>query len=984
SASISFDASVMELLGTLSLGGTVILAKNVLELPELPARDRVRTCITVPSAMQTLLAIGPLPAGIRAVVFGGEVLKPSLVDRLRVGGAGPRVINVYGPTEDAVYSTTTEIFADTETITIGRSVPGSRSYILDEAMRPVADGESGELYLAGDQLARGYLHDEERTRERFVEVDPTGPIPEQRLYRTGDLCRRRPDGELDFLGRMDQQVKIRGFRVELEEIESTLDAMADVDGAAVTVIEDDGGPKRLVAYVVRRDAAVSREAVRAHVAEHLPGYMVPQLVEFLDELPRLPSGKLDRKGLPAPEAVGRRDGTDRGSTRPSAGRSSTERRVAVLSVIRREIASLLGAPDPERVETDKSLYELGLDSLTTVELSSRLGTFVDRKVAVSALLERSTPDAIADYLLEISDHADDTATETPRRDGGAPDTLASFQVQIRSCYPPFLAGSSRAWSATDRGLFVQQFKRLVSHTGRDPFRKLVRTGSGHRGVVADLSTGDEREAIIWTTNLYLGLNRDPGVLEAAGAALDDLGASMGTSAVAAGISDLHRDFEREFAELIGMPAACLYPTGYTANVGVISGVVGEGDVVVMDQLCHASIIDGARMSGAKIRTFQHNSAADLEAVLATEVSPYKTVLVVFESVYSMGEGAAPVEELVRSAKRYGALVLVDEAHSFGFYGPRGAGLCAERGITDQVDFIMGTLSKALGSVGGVIAANDEHVALLKSASRAFIFQASNSPADIGAALAALRRLSTDDSLRQRLWETATYMRQRFIEAGYDLGTGDGPVVTPHFPDKDKLFAIVNGMFERGVMTSAVTYPVVEVGRSRLRFICSASHTREDVDKTLDALIEAERDAEAQFAAREQPADDVSNDSSTPGAGRVEVDAWAGDFADHLRARLAATGNATPDVVVAVELPDGGEPITVVVEGGRVTVGATAPKAVAGCSLQLANGQAVDALCTSDVLELLDAVLRDDCVLNGQIEAFVWFVGRLTEHRSSIA
>src|SRR5690606_23473723 len=196
-------------------------------------------------------------------------------------------------------------------------------------------------------------------------------------------------------------------------------------------------------------------------------------------------------------------------------------------------------------------------------------------------------------------------------------------------------------------------------------------------------------------------------------------------------------------------------------------------------------------------------------------------------------------EIVRTAKAYGALVLVDEAHSFGFYGERGAGICAAQGVTEEVDFIMTTLSKALGSIGGVVAAREEHIELLKSSSRAYIFQASISPADIAAALTALRRLRSDDKLRERLWDTTRYMRQRFMEAGYDLGTGDGPIITPHFSDKDKLYAIVQGMYKRGVQTSAVTYPIVESGRGRLRFICSSAHTREDVDRTLDALMAAE-------------------------------------------------------------------------------------------------------------------------------------------------
>lgn len=1009
-ASVCFDASVMEILGTLSLGGTVVLAENVLELLELPSADRVRTCIMVPSSMQALLAAGPLPEGIRCLVLGGEVLKPSLVSQLHALEPGPRVVNAYGPTENTVYSTATEVPAGVETITIGKPVSNSRSYILNDSMQPVPVGVPGELYLAGDQLARGYLNDEELTKERFLEVDPTGPIPEERLYKTGDLCRWREDGEIEFLGRVDQQVKIRGFRVELEEIESTLESMEGVDGAAAAVVDGGGGQKMLVVYVVSPKEAVTTEAARAYLAERLPQYMVPQVVMHLEELPRLPSGKLDRQQLP--KYLTPHSGADVTGGAPSdigvlvhrlAGLSKDERHAALLSIIRREVASLLPFRDPEQVPPDHSFYDLGLDSLTTVELSNRLAAITGRKLPASAVIERPTPAAVADYLLDSMGSVDSMASagehaSTGTVRGGASDTLGRFQAQLRSGHPPFLAAKAPSWSASDKATLVRELKRLGSRSGRAPYSKLLRTGSADRGTVADADTDEESEAIIWTTNLYLGLNRDREVIEEAVSALERFGAGMGTSAVAAGVTDVHLEFERAFAELVGKPAACLFPTGFTANLGVIAGLLGDNDVIVMDQLCHACIVDGARLSGATIRTFQHNNPSDLESVLETVASPYRTTLVALESVYSMGEGTAPVSDIVRTAKKYDALVLVDEAHSFGFYGPRGAGLCASRGVTDQVDFIMTTLSKALGSLGGVIAAGEEHIALLKSSARAFIFQATVSPADIAAALAALRRLSADDALRERLWDTTTYMRNRFSEAGYDLGTGDGPIVTPHFGDRDKLYAIAHGLYQRGVLTAAVTYPVVESGRGRLRFICSASHTREDVDRTLEALIDAERDAEREAEEERQALDDrVSGDSELEvdldgHPGRSGVEEWANAFSAYLKETLArapdptrgSTRGPAPHLAVSVGLPDDGEPITIRVDGRDVTLGAheTHELNETGdtpfCSLLLTDNRAVSTLCSSDVQGLLDSICQGACVLSGQVEPFMWLIGRMAE------
>ncbi|WP_202905321.1 amino acid adenylation domain-containing protein [Luteimonas abyssi] len=1025
-ASVCFDTSVMEILGTLSLGGTVVLADNALALATLPAAERVRTTVMVPSSMQALLATGGLPRSVRCTVLGGDVLKAPLVAQLHALPQRPRVFNFYGPTEDTVFSTATELPAGRSTVTIGRPVANARSYILDEALQPVPVGVAGELYLAGDKLARGYLHDEVRTRERFIAPPDGGQVREHRLYRTGDRCRWTEDGEIEFLGRIDQQVKLRGFRIELEEVEAALASMPGVDDAAAAVVEAVNGKPMLAGYVVSRNGAVDSEAVRTFVAARLPGYMVPQVVMDLVELPRLPNDKLDRKRLPTPqvgppagggaavaraavgdglagtgaEAVGDGDGWARMST--------LDRQAAVLAIVQREIARFLRLDDPAQVPPQQTLDTLGLDSLDSVELSHRLSGVFGRTLPASLLVEHPTPEAVAgDLARRLTGDAAERTIDVPA--ASTADTLGRFQSQIQAGHPPFLAARVPAWSATDKGTLLHELKGLLARSGREPYSKLVRTGSGHRGTVADVHTGEAHDAIIWSTNLYLGLNRDRDVIAQARTALEQFGTGMGTSPTASGMTDLHVAFEKEFAELVGKPAGCLFSTGFTANLGVIAGLLGERDVVVMDQLCHASIVDGARLSGATIRTFKHNDADDLHAVLEAEASPYRTTLVVLEGVYSMGEGTAPVAEIVRTAKRHGALVFVDEAHSFGFYGPGGGGICAEQGIVDQVDFIMTTLSKALGSLGGVVVASEAHIALLKTAARAYVFQATTTPADIAAALAALRRLRDDDALRQRLWDTTRYMRERFTAAGYDLGTGDGPIVTPHFADSDMLYAIARGLHDRGIHTTAVTYPIVERGRGRLRLICSAAHSRDDVDRTLEALIEVERIvkrdmAQARSGAHSE-ADDGDGDAQAgegrafhggagvgAGAGRgagrgaeaqawhAELAAWAHAFGDELGAALADEQAPVPSLAISIRVADHDVPVWLSVDGRAVTVGVPPPQPLPTCTLVLKDADAVAALRGFDVKALLEAGLEGRCVMSGQAEPFVWLVARLTSKR----
>ncbi|WP_430413190.1 amino acid adenylation domain-containing protein [Kordia sp.] len=969
-ASVCFDTSVMEIMGTLSLGGKIILVKNALELTKIPALDEVRTFVMVPSSVQALLATEILPENIKCVVFGGEALKRSLVQQVYAHDSVERVLNAYGPTEDTVYSTISEVARDAKVITIGKSVPNSRAYILNDNLQPVSNGDAGELHLAGTKLARGYLYDEVKTKERFIEITPSEAIPDNRLYKTGDLCRWTENGEIEFLGRVDQQVKIRGFRIELEEIESTLESMNGIDAVAAAAVEGGIGQQMLVVYVVKKDASITTENIKSYISERLPKYMVPQVVNYLDELPLLPNDKLDRKQLMRLSQTPSTKQTTEENLLESFKNSNNSLKEAILATIQSGIATILNINDPKEILPNQPFDAFGLDSLTTLEFSSRLSKSLGKKITAPTVFEYPTANALATYIANITTNGVE-AQPTHQPCKVMSDTLAKFQFDIQASFPTFQAANATAWSADDKSKLVQEVLRMVNDNRRNPYGKVLRTGSAATGVVGDAFNDEEQEAIIWSTNLYFGLNRDANVIKEATAALEKFGTGMGISASASGMTNQHVAFEREFADLVGKEDACLFPTGYTANVGAISGILGKNDVVIIDQLCHASIVDGARLSGAEIRTFKHNDANDLEAVLQTEVSPYRTVLVVLESVYSMGEGTAPVAEVVRMAKKYNALTFVDEAHSFGFYGKNGAGICAEQGATADVDFLMTTLSKALGSIGGIIAASREHIGLLKASSRAYIFQASISPADIAAALTSLRMLRADEKLREQLWDRTRYMRRRFEEAGYDLGTGDGPIITPHFGDKDKLYAIVQSLYKRGVQTLAVTYPIVEIGRGRLRFICSAAHTRKDIDKTLEALIEAEREIDAQMLIEEQKQEKVN-------VTREALQYWVTTFASYLQRWLTQITRPTPNLAISMRISEKSTPITIVIQDGNIAQNTEVITDLPSCAVWIQHQEAFTALQTLDIQAVLDHISSGRFVLNGQVEAFIWFFARLVD------
>jgi hypothetical protein len=232
-------------------------------------------------------------------------------------------------------------------------------------------------------------------------------------------------------------------------------------------------------------------------------------------------------------------------------------------------------------------------------------------------------------------------------------------------------------------------------------------------------------------------------------------------------------------------------------------------------------------------------------------------------------------------------------------------------------------------------------------------------------------------LRERLWDTARYMRRRFVDAGYDLGSGDGPIVTPHFGDKEKLYALVEALYRRGIQTSAVTYPIVEAGRGRLRLICSAAHTREDVDRTLDALIDAEREVDRQLAV-------VDGACPPPRDAGPRLQAWADALASRLRERLDLGPETVPELGISATAPDLDAPVTLVLRDGAIALSNDTSHGVATCTLQFIDDDALAALQASDVQHLLREVLNGRCLLSGQVEPFVWLIARLVEQRESSA
>ncbi len=304
STSINFDLSVFEIFVPLCCGGAVILCENLLHLSSLLAAKQVTLVNTVPSVLAEFLREHTLPASVGVVNLAGEPLSRALAQQINQLDTVQQVFNLYGPTEDTTYSTWSLVHKDaSDAPSIGRPLPGTQVYILDQHLQPIPIGAKGELYLGGDKLARCYLNRPELTAERFLR-NPFSDMPGARIYKTGDLARYCADGTIEHLGRLDFQVKIRGFRIELGEIEAVLSKYATVRQAVVVAREDTPGDKRLVAYVVpHQGQPIAVRDLQGHLTKELPAYMMPSAFVLLEALPLTPNGKVDRQALPVPDPI---------------------------------------------------------------------------------------------------------------------------------------------------------------------------------------------------------------------------------------------------------------------------------------------------------------------------------------------------------------------------------------------------------------------------------------------------------------------------------------------------------------------------------------------------------------------------------------------------------------------------------------------------------------------------------------------------------
>ena len=345
-----------------------------------------------------------------------------------------------------------------------------------------------------------------------------------------------------------------------------------------------------------------------------------------------------------------------------------------------------------------------------------------------------------------------------------------------------------------------------------------------------------KKVLMFGSNSYLGLTNHPKVKEASIDAIKKYGSGMAGSRFLNGTLDLHIELERKLAHFMRKDDAIVFSTGFNVNQGVISCITGREDYIIWDELNHASIIEGQRLSFSKKLKFRHNDMVSLERQLI-KCNPNKVKLIVVDGVFSMEGDVANLPEIIRLAKKYNANVMVDEAHGIGVMGKNfnGKGACEQLGVLDDVDLVMGTFSKSLASIGGFIAADNITINYLRHNARPYIFSASITPSATAAASAALDILKREPERIENLWSLTDYSLKRFKENGFEIGDTSTPIIPLFVRDNDKTFIITKMLFEAGIFVNPVVPPGVAAEDTLIRFSLMATHTIEQIDEAIDKI-----------------------------------------------------------------------------------------------------------------------------------------------------
>lgn len=388
----------------------------------------------------------------------------------------------------------------------------------------------------------------------------------------------------------------------------------------------------------------------------------------------------------------------------------------------------------------------------------------------------------------------------------------------------------------DRAYHFNDYANYIKNKKHNYYRRISLTGSAPVMVIQDEYSGKPREMVYLASNDYLNLTKHPRTIQAGIEAVQKYGAGSGSVPLLGGTVDIHRKLEEKIAAFKGCKDAVIYSSGYGSNCGTLLALLGKADIAILDMLVHASTIDGCK--NTNIKYFRHNNLESLEKVLARSQKSFRTKLVVVDGVYSMDGDIAPLDKIIELAKAYGAYVMVDEAHATGVIGKNGRGTPEHFNIEGRVDIVSGTFSKALGAIGGFIAANEELVQLLRFYSRSYMFSAAMTPQVAGSIIEAINVIEDEPQRRERLWWNIRYFRKNLLEMGFNIGNSETAIFPIIIGDDNKVKEACKMAHEAGIYVNPVLYPAVPRRLARLRISLMSEHTKEHLDAALNVLAHA--------------------------------------------------------------------------------------------------------------------------------------------------
>ena len=731
----------------------------------------------------------------------------------------------------------------------GRVLPNEHVAIVHpETFQPLDKDKIGEVWVNSPSVGAGYWNRPQATEETF-HARTSDPNDERTYLRTGDLGFRDSDGELFITGRLKDMIIVRGVNRYPQDIEATVencDQRLLAGGTAAFAVEHWDRERLVVVCEVERGRNVSTEGLiekirSAITAEH---QLPPDGVALIRarSVPKTSSGKIQRhecrkqytsRELPIVEEWSLTERTKKATAQPGA--SSNGKPVAnpatseitdksvnaeIVEIVFQEVRKVAREAKELSLETN-IVVDLSLDSLHRLEIARNLENVFGGRFPDEVLQEIETIREVADAIQENMGAGMIASAAARAADQQTPEKLAG---PIPEAYYKL--------EKTPEYIRLQHTREEFRQTGlRDPYFSV------HEGRIGDTTCIDGRELISFASYNYLGLSGHPKVNEMAKGAIDEFGTSVSASRLVSGEKTIHKTLEKELSEFMGVEDVITFPGGHATNESVVGHLVTQGDLIIHDSLAHNSLVQGAELSGARRRAFEHNNWRQLDHILEEIRRDYRRVLIAIEGLYSMVGDYPDLPRFVDVKNKHKAWLYVDEAHSIGTLGATGRGVGEMFGVDkNDVECWMGTLSKSFGSCGGFVGGKRDLIEYLRYTTPGYVFAAGLPPANVGAALGSLRMLQQEPERVTRLQENSRLFLNLAQEAGLDTGmSANSPIIPIITGNSEFALQLSEVLFKNGINAQPILKPAVNELEARVRIFMTAEHSAEQIEKTVEVL-----------------------------------------------------------------------------------------------------------------------------------------------------